>query len=280
VKSFNNTYFIKTFALEFELYAGVFEGQVGELADTVLHAGGDDEVLGLVVLQDQPHALHIVLGIAPVTEAVQVAQVEAVLQALADAGSGQRDLPRDEGLASALAFVVEEDARAAEHIVGLAVLLDNPEAVELGHGIGAVGMEGGVLVLGHLLHLAVELGGRGLVDAAGLLETTGTDGLQHAEHAGGVHIGRELGGVEADLHMALCGEVVDLVGAHLAHHLDDAHGVAEVGVVEVEVGLALQMGDALAEVNAAAADDAVDFVAFVQKKLAQVRAVLTGDTGD
>ncbi len=80
--------------------------------------------------------------------------------------------------------------------------------------------------------------------------------------------------------MALGCEVVDLVGAHLAHDLDDAHGVAEVGVVEVEVGLALQMRDALTEINTAAADDAVHFVAFFQKKLAQVRAILTGDTGD
>ena len=238
------------------------EGELGELADGVLYTGGDDEVLGTVVLQDEPHALYIVAGIAPVAQGVQVAQVETLLQALADAGGGKGDLAGDEGLAPALALVVEQDAAAAEHLVGLAVLLDNPEAVELGHGIGAVGMEGGVLVLGHLFYLAVELGGAGLVDAAGLLQVAGAHGLEHAEDAGGIDIGRELGRVEADLHVALGGQVVDLVGPHLVDHLDDGHGVAQVGIVEVEVGLALEVGNALAEVHGAAADDAVHLVTF------------------
>ena len=242
----------------------MFESELGELADGVLHTGGNDKVLGTVVLQDEPHTLHIVLGIAPVAEAVHIAQVEAVLQTLTDAGSSKGDLAGDEGLASALALVVEQDATAAEHIVGLTVLLHNPEAVELGHGIGAVGMEGGVLVLGNLLHLAVELGGAGLIDAAGLLEVAGAHGLQHAEHTGGIDIGRELGRVETDLHVALGRKVVDLIGLHLVHHLDYRHGVAQVGIVQVEVGLALQMGNALTEIDTAAADDAVNFVAFLK----------------
>ena len=74
------------------------EGELVELADGVLHSGGNDEVLGTVVLQDEPHALYIVLGIAPVAEAVHIAQVEAVLQALADAGGSKGDLAGDEGL--------------------------------------------------------------------------------------------------------------------------------------------------------------------------------------
>ena len=204
----------------------MLEGKVGELADAVLHTGGDDEVLGLVVLQNQPHALHIVLGIAPVAQGVEVAQIEAVLQALRDAGGGESDLARNECLAATLALMVEEDTRAAEHIVCLAVFLDNPETIELGNGIGTVGMEGGVLVLGDLLHLAVELTGAGLIDAAGLLQMAGTDGLEHAEYAGGIDIGRELGRVETYLHVALGGEVVDLVGTHLVDHLDDGHRVA------------------------------------------------------
>jgi len=185
------------------------------------------------------------------------------LQALADAGGSKGDLAGDEGLATALALVVEEDAAAAEHIVGLAVLLDNPEAVKLGHGIGAVGMEGGVLVLGNFLYLAIELGGAGLIDAAGLLQVAGANGLEHAEHTGGIDIGRELGRVEADLHMALGSEIVYLIGLHLIHHLDYRHGVAQVGIVQVEVGLALQMGNALTEIDTAAADNTVNFVSFL-----------------
>ena len=47
----------------------------------VLYAGGNDKVLGLAVQQDEPHALYIVAGIAPVAKGVHIAQVQAVLQA-------------------------------------------------------------------------------------------------------------------------------------------------------------------------------------------------------
>ena len=131
----DDTLLVDTFAFPAELYAGVMEGQCGEFTDGVLDAGGNHEVLRLVVLEYEPHTLHIVLGIAPVAEGVEVAEVEAVLLALGDAGCCEGDLAGHESLATTLALVVEENAGAAEHIVGFAVLLNNPEAVELGHGV-------------------------------------------------------------------------------------------------------------------------------------------------
>ena len=176
--------------------------------------------------------------------------------------------------------MVEEDAVAAEHAVGVAVLLDDPEAVLLGDGVGAEGVEGGVLVLRHFLDLAVELGGGGLVDLAAIGKAYLADGLDDAEHADGIDIGGELGGVEADLHVALGGEVVDLRGAHVGDDADDGHGVAEVSVVEVEVGAALEVGDALAVIDGGAADDAVDVIAFVEEEFCEVGAVLAGHARD
>ena len=268
------------FALPLEFDADIVEGELGKLADAVLHARGDDVVLGLARLEDEPHTLDVVLGVAPVAEGVQVAEVEFVLQALGDAGGGEGDLTGDEGLATALALVVEEDAVAAEHAVGVAVLLDDPEAVLLGDGVGTEGMEGGVLVLGYFLDLAVELGGGGLVDLAAIGEAHLADGLDDAEDADGIDIGGELGGVEADLHVALGGEVVDLRGAHVGDDADNGHGVAEVGVVEVEVGAALKVGDALAVIDGGAADNAVDVIAFVEEEFGEVGAVLAGHARD
>ena len=170
--------------------------------------------------------------------------------------------------------------RWAEHAVGVAVLLDDPEAVLLGDGVGAEGVEGGVLVLRDFLDLAVELGGGGLVDLAAIGEAYLADGLDDAEDADGIDIGGELGGVEADLHVALGGEVVDLRGAHVGDDADDGHGVAEVGVVEVEVGAALEVGDALAVIDGGAADDAVDVIAFVEEEFCEVGAVLAGHARD
>ena len=130
---YHDTLLVDAFAFPAELDAGVMEGQGSKFADGVLYTGGDHEVFRLVVLKYEPHALHIVLGIAPIAEGVEVAEVEAVLLALGNTCCGEGDLSCHEGLATALALVVEEYAGAAEHVVGLAVLLDNPEAVELGH---------------------------------------------------------------------------------------------------------------------------------------------------
>ena len=80
--------------------------------------------------------------------------------------------------------------------------------------------------------------------------------------------------------MALGGEVVDLVGPHGADDGEDAHGVAQIAVVQVEVRVTLQMGDALAVIDGGAADDAVDVVALFQQELSQIAAVLAGDAGD
>ena len=104
-----NTLLVDALAFPAELDAGVVEGQSGEFADGVLDAGGDHEVLRRIVLEYEPHTLHIVLSITPVTEGVEVAEIEAVLLALGDAGCSESDLAGHEGLATTLALVVEED---------------------------------------------------------------------------------------------------------------------------------------------------------------------------
>ena len=44
-------------------------------------AGGDDVIVGLVLLQHQPHRLDVVAGEAPVALGVEVAEEQLVLQA-------------------------------------------------------------------------------------------------------------------------------------------------------------------------------------------------------
>ena len=108
-----------------------------ELAHAVLLAGGDDEVLGLLLLQHQPLHLDVVARMAPVAQRVEVAEVQAVLQPERDARERARDLARDEGLAAQRALVVEQDAVAGVHAVGLAVVDRDPVGVELGHRVRA-----------------------------------------------------------------------------------------------------------------------------------------------
>ena len=128
------------------------EGALGELTYGVLLTSSDDEVLRGVVLQHEPHALDIVTGIAPVAQGTEVPEVELVLLSCCDTSSSQSDLTSDEGLATALTLVVEEDAVDGKHTIALAVVLRDPEAVELSYPIGRAGVERRRLTLGDLLH--------------------------------------------------------------------------------------------------------------------------------
>ena len=80
--------------------------------------------------------------------------------------------------------------------------------------------------------------------------------------------------------MALGRKVIDLVGTHRADHLDDAHRVAEIGVVQVEIRFSLQMGDTFAVVGRRTADRAVDVVPLLQQQFSQERAVLACNPSD
>jgi len=223
--------------------------------------------------------------VTPVALGVDVAEVEALLQSLADARDGDGDLARDEGGTTAGRLVVEEDAVGQVHAVGLAVVDEDPEGVLLRDSVGRAGVEGGGLGLGHLLHLAVQLGGGGLVEAAGLLEAAGADGVEHAEDTNTVAVGGVLRHVERNLDVGHGAEVVDLIGLDVGDDGDEVGGVAEVTVVEEEldsalVAVAVDVVDAAGVEGRRTTDDAVDRVALRQQKFRQVRAVLAGDSSD
>src|SRR6185295_13460966 len=72
------------------------ERDLDELAHRVRLAGGDDVVVGAVLLQHGPHRLDVVTREAPVAPRLQVAEVELAVEVVADARSRARDLARDE----------------------------------------------------------------------------------------------------------------------------------------------------------------------------------------
>ena len=87
----------------------MLEREIAELTYRVLHTGSDDKVLRFLLLQDEPHALHIILGISPISQRRKVPQIQLVLLALSYACSGKSDLTCNESLATALTLVVEQD---------------------------------------------------------------------------------------------------------------------------------------------------------------------------
>ena len=259
-----------------------------ELADRVHLARRDDEVVGLMVLQDQPHALDEVGRVAPVALGGKVAEEEAILAAMHDVGDGQADLAGDERLPAALGLVVEEDAVAGEDPVGFAVIARDPIGVDLGDAIGAARVERGSLGLRDFDDLTVEFGRRRLVDANLLLHLQDADGLKQAERADAVRIGGVFRDVEGHLDVRHRTEVVDLVRLHVADDADEVGAVAEVAVVQLDLldvdvtdeVIHVEVLNALGVEAGRAADEAMDLVALVEQELSEVGAVLAGDAGN
>ena len=186
-----------------------------------------------------------------------------VLHPLGDAAGGQSDLAGDEVLATALGLMVEQDAVGGEHAVGLSVFLHDPEAVLLGHGVRAVGVEGRGLALGHLLHLAVELGGGCLVNLRLSDQAQDAHRLQNAQHADGVHVPGILRHVEAHLHMALGRQVIDLVRLDDIDDANQGGGIRQIALVEGDRSGRDQVVDAGCIGQGGPADDAVHRIALL-----------------
>ena len=80
-------------------------------------------------------------------------------------------------------------------------------------------------------------------------------------------------------------EVVDLVRLDALNDAYQAAGIGHVSVVEEEaaslvVRVLVEMIDAIGVEQGAAALDAVDFIAFGEQQLGEIRSILPGDTGD
>ena len=264
------------------------EADVGEgVFDIFLHGvgfvGGDDIVVGLILLEHEPHGFDVFGGVSPVTLGIEVAEVEVFLAAEFDGGDGAGDFAGDESFAAAGGFVVEEDAVGGVHAIALAVIHGDPVGIHFGGAVGTAGPEGGGFGLGNFLDLAIHLG------AGGLVETGGDAGLaQGLEDAGGADAGdiaSVFGDVETHAHMALGAEVVNFIGFEVVDELHEIHAISEVAVVEkkpgaVDVGVGVDVIDAGGVEGAGAADDSMNLVAFVEKKVGEVGSVLTGDACD
>jgi hypothetical protein len=123
-------------------------------------------------------------------------------------------------------------------------------------------MERRVLILRNFLYLAIKLGGRSLIDAALIGQSTLADCLQYTQYTCGIYVCCELRGVKADLNVALSCQVVDFVGLNLIDDGDDAHGVTEVTKVQVEVLYSLQVSDSFTVVGGRTSYHTMYVIAF------------------
>ena len=251
----------------------------------MLLACSNHEIVSVVLLQHQPLHLDVIPGVAPVPQSAQIAEVNAVLQPERYASEGAGDLAGNEGLAAHRAFVVEQDAVAGVHAVGLPVVHRDPVRIQLGHGVGATGVERCRFALRCFLDQSVKLTGAGLIEARLFLQPEDADRLQQAQRAQAVGVGRVLGRIEADRHMTLRSQVVDLVGLHLLHDADQVRRVGHITIVEDEVApvdmrILIEAVDPVGVEQRRTALDAVNFITLAKQGFGKVGPVLSGDTGD
>ena len=100
------------------------------------------------------------------------------------------------------------------------------------------------------------------------------DRLEQSERAERVGIGGVFRRLEAHLHMALRGEIVDLVGLDLLDEANEVGRVGQVAIMHEEAGIRLmridvEMVDALGVERRRAALDAVDHVALASRNSAR-----------
>ena len=95
--------------------ADASERLLDEFADRMLFAGRQHIVVGLRLLQDQPHAFDIIAGVAPIAPGGKIAEEQFVLQAELDRRDGAGDLAGHEGFAARRSFVIEQNAVRGVH---------------------------------------------------------------------------------------------------------------------------------------------------------------------
>ena len=100
----------RALAVPSDLDACLREGKLDELTNGMGLTGRQHVVIRRIVIDDSPHTVHVVAGMAPVAPRVQVSQIDAVLQAMGNRGDCPSDFAGHERLASRRSFVVEQNA--------------------------------------------------------------------------------------------------------------------------------------------------------------------------
>jgi len=269
---FNDSLLVYTRACPFKLYARVGEGLAYEFPDRVTLPSPHDIVVGKFLLEHDPHHLNVLGCEPPVPLRVQVAEVELFLIPFKDIRDSPRGFPGDERLPPARRFMVEEYAVASEETVPFPVIHRHPIGVELGRSVGAPRIEGRLLALGGR-GCTEELRGRGLVVLRG--DAAPSYGFEKLRGAEAGRIARVFGHVEADPHMALSCQVVDLVGLYVIDHVGELARIGEVSEVQEEpctrlMRVGVDVVDAARVERACPSDQTVDLVALCEKEFRKV----------
>ena len=194
----------------FPVQTHVTKGRHAKVPNAVRLARGDHVIIRRILLQHSPHGFHIFLGVAPVALGIQVTQVQFILQADLDAGHGEGNFPGHKRLPAPGRFVIEQNAAARMHVVGFAEVHRDPVRINLSASIGTAWIKRRLFRLRCFPHLAKHLTGRRLVITR--LHASSPNRLQQPHRAHRGHVRGIIRNIKAHLHMALCSEIIHLIG--------------------------------------------------------------------
>ena len=171
---------------------------------------------------------------APVTQGIHVAEVQARLQALSDVSDRAGDFTGHEGFATTWGFVVEQNAVTGVHAVGFTVVHSDPVSVQFRYRVRRTWVERRGLFLWNFLHQAVQLRGRCLIETGFLLKTQEANRFQQTQRTHGVHVSGVFRGFEGNRNVAHRAQVVDFIRLYFLQDAGQVGGIGQVAVVQVE----------------------------------------------
>jgi hypothetical protein len=169
--------------------------------------GGNDIIVGLVLLEHQPHGLDIFGSIAPVAQGIKIAKIKAILQAAMNARDRHGDFTGNKGFTAAWGFVIEKNAIGGMQRIGFTVVASDPVGVQLGGGVGRTWVKRGGLSLRDFLDFTEHLRSRSLIEAD--RQSGIADGVKQTQDTDAIGVDGVLGHLKRDLYMRLGAEVVN-----------------------------------------------------------------------
>ena len=242
-------------------------------------------IIRLVLLQHQPHHLHIFLRIPPVPPRIHVPKEQLLLQPSLDPRRRPRDLPRHKRLTTPRRFMVEQNPVAPVQPVTLTVIHRQPVPVHLRTRIRRPRPERGLLRLRHRLHLPVHLRRRRLIITRLLHQPSMPHRLQQPLHPQPHRITSILRAVKTHPHMALRTQIVNLLRLNVVQQSRQIRPVAQIPVMQMQpppslMRISIDMIDPPRVERRPPPDQPVYFIPLLQQKLRKVRSVLPGDASD
>src|ERR1035437_8830912 len=129
--------------------------------------------------------------------------------------------------------MVEEDPACAEDAIGFTVIDGHPVRIQLGHAVGAAGIEGRVLGLRNRLNLAKHFGGGRLIEAD--LRVDNTDPLQEVHRAKSSDLSCRSRLLERNANKALGGKIINLGCTSRFQHANAATCIGQVKLKQIEI---------------------------------------------